>query len=149
MSAERLSKLQKYILTACYRKTKLGEPLKRKLLCFEIGYGAACLYNEALFESDILLNYYGLHNLNDSERYGYYNGSNKEKTALRRSLRKLYDRGYINDYTQWSINYGQKTGTFSWNGQSYDTYEGSYQSRAIITLTLKGEMTAKELLNVV
>lgn len=148
MSAERLSKLQKFILTACYKKTVLGESLPRKLDCFKDGRSYTRLYNDALFESDIMLNYYQKYNW-IGENYGYYGGSNKEKTALRRSLKILFNRGYINDYTQWSLHHGEKTGTQSFYGRTFELYELSYQSRAIITLTLKGETTAKKLLNVV
>lgn len=156
MAAERLSNLQKYILTACYKKTVLKQELPIRIEQFELAleerneYIAKIkpLYFSALFESDILLNYYKLYNFND-EKYGYIGGSNKEKTALHRSLNLLYKRGYINDFRQWSIHDGACTGSFSIAGQTISTYEASYQSRAIITLTRKGIKKAAELLKVV
>lgn len=157
MSEERLSKLQKYILTACYQKTILKQDLPKKidiferaLSGFENGYveKRKALYYKALYESDILLNYFNLYNYND-ENYGYIGGSNKEKTILRRSLKLMYERGYINDYNIWSINEGDATGTYGIGGKSITTYEASYQSKAIITLTTKGRKKAEELLKVV
>ena len=156
MAAERLSNLQKYILTACYKKTVLKQELPIKIEQFELAleerneYIAKIkpLYFNALYESDILLNYYKLYNFNQ-ENYGYIGGSNKEKTALRRSLKLLCSRGYINDFKQWSIHNGACTGTYNIGSQTISTYEASYQSRAIITLTSKGIKKAAELLNVV
>lgn len=163
MATERLSKLQKYIITAAYTKTVLRKELPKKMWFFkrekpstgcdiivkEQYRNTLCsdLYFSALFESDVLLNYYGL--CGNNEKYGYTGGSNKEKTALHRSLKTLYQRGYINPYWQWSINAGEKTGTFNFAGRTTDTYELSYQSKAIITLTGKGREKAQELLKVV
>ena len=173
MAAERLSKLQKFILSAAYKKTVLKEELPVKIWRFDNGmkkmhqvYGYnkealmvskieenryADLYSElyysALYESDILMNFYN--KWTPDEKYGYEGGSNKEKTALRRSLKTLYDRGYINKYWQWKQNAGEFKETVSGLGMTCDIYELSYYSRAIITLTNKGKKTAEKLLNVV
>lgn len=169
MAAERLSRLQKFILTATYRKTILKEALPVKVWRFEEHMKSErdfrgmngeivteqnkykALYDElyfsALYESDILMNYYKKWTPN--ENYGYEGGSNKEKTALHRSLKTLYDRGYINKYWQWSQNAGKIKETISFMGNSIPLYDMSYQSKAIITLTEKGKQTAGELLKVV
>lgn len=163
MASERLSKLQKYILTAAYTKTVLKKGLPIKIGFFERPAAPAAgyqiidtsgdqhreqlftdLYFSALYESDILLNFYGLQG--SSETYGYKGGSNKEKTALHRSLKTLYQRGYINPYWQWSISAGEETGTFGFGGMAITTHELSHQSKAIVTLTPKGRDKAGELL---
>lgn len=157
MSSERLSKLQKYILTACYQKTILKQELPKKIDLFESALSGLengyvekrkKLYYKALYESDILLNHFNLSNYNN-ESYGYVGGSNKEKTILRRSLKLMHERGYIEDYNTWSIDEGDSTGTYDFCGKTITTYEASYQSRAIIRLTAKGISKAEELLKVV
>lgn len=149
MAAERLSKLQKFILSAAYKKTVMKEELPVKISWFYRGMQCkdefAPLFNElyfkALYESDILMNFYD--KWTPQEKYGYIGGSNKEKTALSRSLKTLYERGYINDYRQ---RYIESDGLF-------DTRYGSkplhYNSNSIITLTSKGRKTALKFLNVV
>lgn len=148
MAKERLSKLQKFILSATYKKTILREELPEKINRFKFLPERDALYSDlyfsALYESDILLNFYNLKG--KEEKYGYEGGSNKEKTALHRSLKTLYQRGYINPYWQWSIGVGEETGTFSFAGSSITTQELSHWSKAIITLTGKGTIKAKELL---
>lgn len=169
MAEERLSKLQKYILTAAYKKTILKEALPIQVWRFAQYLGNSRrpandngtlivyeenkydklyrdLYFSALYESDILMNFYGLYTAD--EKYGYTGGSNKEKTALTRSLKTLYERGYINPYWQWSQDAGEIKNTYFFAGQPISVHEVSYQSRAIITLTDKGEKKAAELLNV-
>ena len=163
---ERLSKLQKFILTAAYKKTVRRKPLPE---CAPAFYSRAIrdaathdiaatnnryeelkneLYFSALYESDILLNFYGLEFKDPcwSEKYAYEGGSNKEKTALRRSIKRLYESGYINPYWHWIQHAGEETGTYYFAGQAITTYEASYKSRAIITLTEKGREKAGELL---
>lgn len=143
---ERMSELQKFIISACYMKTVMKKPLPRKIYGFnwteedltgeygEYYRARKNLYLSALYESDIMLNYYHMVNPN-GETYGYIGGSNSQKTALRRSLKTLQERGYINpSYEQWSIK---------------DENGHSFQSRAIITLTEKGKLTAENLLKVV
>ncbi len=157
MSKERLSRLQKYILSACYKKTVLRQPLLKKIYRFEQGTDGETdefykaykeLYYRALYESDILLNYYGLENYSIDEKYGYVGGSNKEKTVLRRSLKVLYDRGYINDYTQWEIQ-GENVEYYQyWNDKTI-IHNTTYRSKAIITLTEKGKEEALKILNIV
>lgn len=162
MSAERLSKLQKYILTAAYRKTVLKERLPKCIYGFKEKEASSettivsnddyiaiyarldeRLYFSALYESDIMFNFYN--RWTPDEKYGYEGGSNKEKTALRRSLKTLYDRGYINDYTSWHIELEDPEHTHIFLGRE-ESYKGDYYSRAIITLTQKGKTKAKELL---
>ena len=147
---ERLSKLQKFILTATYKKTYLKKPLPQILPDLErllSGYHEGCneaytdLYFRALYESDILLNYYNLTNWN-KEQYGYEGGANKEKTAIKRSLDTLLKRGYINPYNQRMIK-GRATGIkYSWGEDVIATYF----SKNIITLTEKGRLKAQQLL---
>lgn len=152
MAAERLSKLQKFILSAAYKKTVLKEELPVMIDAFGSGlhpseaslkkhpeieneHNARMteIYYSALYESDIMMNYYN--RWTPDENYGYEGGSNKEKTALRRSLKTLNDRGYINEW-----------GNFIQNTRDG---KGFYTSGAIITLTYKGKETAERLLNVV
>lgn len=162
MAAERLSKLQKFILTTAYKKTVLKERLPKCIYGFKekeaspettialnddyhVIYARLNerLYFSALYESDIMFNFYN--RWTPDEKYGYEGGSNKEKTALRRSLKTLYDKGYINDYTSWYIELEDPEHTYIFLGRE-ENYKSIYYSRAIITLTQKGKTKAEEFL---
>lgn len=156
---ERFSELQKFILKAAYLKTHKQISLPKRTYSLSLSQlnnsAWAERYNElteeiyfsALYESDILLNFYGLNEIpGTGDRYS--GGSNKEKTALRRSLETLYKRGYIREYWQYSTGAGNTETGAGFTGKPSTLYERNYHSRAIITLTLKGEMQAEKFLKV-
>jgi hypothetical protein len=97
MASERLSKLQKWILTECYRATVLKDRTGLKPLS-----GIPEHLDNLFWRYDAYVSFFGLESSRRSALvYVHHVSKSKEydsaQVTLSRSLASLYDKGYIED----------------------------------------------------
>lgn len=99
MANQRLSRLQKWILTQCYQKTILKDVSEFKILDAYKFQKRNKHYFSYLFRAEILLNYWNCESNNDKftlQRYHHFRGnSNKAQVSTTRSINTLEKNGLI------------------------------------------------------